>query len=214
MQFATLATRYAVPTVYSSRDFVEVGGLMSYGANSEDTDRQTGVYVGRILKGAKPTDLPVARASKFELVINMQTARTLGLLCPPICSQLPTRSSNESPQPYDADRRRGDLAGCGAGAQPAMPVIGFLNSGSYDQLADRVRAFLQGLAGDRLCRGPERSDRIPLGRRSLRSTACAGRRSSASPVAVIAAAGATPSGLAAKEATTTIPVIFQMGPIR
>jgi putative ABC transport system substrate-binding protein len=83
VQFATLATRYAVPTVYSNRDFVEVGGLMSYGASSEEMDRQTGVYVGRILKGAKPTDLPVARASKFELVINMQTARTLGLTVPP-----------------------------------------------------------------------------------------------------------------------------------
>jgi putative ABC transport system substrate-binding protein len=83
VQFASLATRYAVPTMYSSRDFVEVGGLMSYGASSEDMDRQTGVYVGRILKGTKPADLPVARASKFELVINMQTARTLGLTVPP-----------------------------------------------------------------------------------------------------------------------------------
>ncbi len=83
VQFAALARRYAVPTVYSIRDFVEVGGLMSYGASSEDMDRQTGVYVGRILKGTKPADLPVARASKFELVINLQTAKLLAVEVPP-----------------------------------------------------------------------------------------------------------------------------------
>jgi putative ABC transport system substrate-binding protein len=83
VQLATLATRHAVPTIYASRDFVEVGGLMSYGSVTGVTIRQVGVYVGRILKGEKPADLPVLRASKFELVINLQTARTLGITVPP-----------------------------------------------------------------------------------------------------------------------------------
>jgi ABC-type uncharacterized transport system substrate-binding protein len=82
-QLVNLASRHAVPATYSSRQFAEIGGLMSYGTNLADAWRQIGVYTGRILKGAKPADLPVVQASKFELVINHQTARMLGLTVPP-----------------------------------------------------------------------------------------------------------------------------------
>jgi putative ABC transport system substrate-binding protein len=82
VQLANMAARHAVPMASGSRDFSEVGGLMSYGTNIPDVFRQMGVYTGRILKGAKPADLPVVQSSKFELVINAQTARMLGLTVP------------------------------------------------------------------------------------------------------------------------------------
>jgi ABC-type uncharacterized transport system substrate-binding protein len=83
VQLAHLATHHRIPAIHGSRFYPEVGGLISYGTSVSDSHREAGVYVGRLLKGAKPADLPVVQSSKFELVINAHTAKLLGLTVPP-----------------------------------------------------------------------------------------------------------------------------------
>ena len=78
-----LTASYKIPTMYERREFPVSGGLMSYGTDDRDNWRQAGLYVGRILKGAKPSDLPVVQATKIEFVINLKTAKALGLTIPP-----------------------------------------------------------------------------------------------------------------------------------
>src|SRR5262249_28022644 len=115
VQFVTLAAHHRIPAAYTQREFVEAGGLMSYGTDIPDMYRQVGVYTSQILKGVKPVELPVAQSTKFEFVINLQTARALGIEVPNSI-QLLADEVIELARFHHAHRRRGGLAVRGAGA--------------------------------------------------------------------------------------------------
>ena len=90
-QIVSLAARYRLPTVYPFRWFADIGGLLSYGIDSDDMFRRAASYVDRILRGAKPADLPVQAPSQYQLVINLKTAKAFGFTVPQTCSSPPTR---------------------------------------------------------------------------------------------------------------------------
>ena len=123
VQLAKLAARHAIPAVYKDRQAPEVGGLASYGANLADGYRHVGAYAGRILKGAKPADLPVVQSTRFELVINHSTARTLGLNVPPSAARASRRGDRINHRSYLLQCMSPDVARSGPEPMDGCPQL-------------------------------------------------------------------------------------------
>ena len=215
VQFATLAARHAIPAAYSNRSYPEVGGLMSYGTDTLDYYRQVGVYTGQILKGAKPAEMPVLQSTKWEFVINMQTARALGLEVP--------NSSAIARRRGDRMRRRefitllGGRRRLAAGGARAAAGADAAHWCIHDFAADDAEGQARLGHSCRGCNnlaGPSGSN-VQIDVRWSAGDPERGRRDAAELVAlapdvILATGGATVGPLL--QATRTVPIVFMLSP--